>query len=186
MNENLAARAAGACELCRAEGELSAFTVAPRPSPEGDLAACATCADQLAPGADLDPKHWFCLQEAIWSEVTPAQVQAWRLLHRLDEPWAAELLEQAYLDEDALAWAQAGAAVDAAAPSVVVVDCNGAPLVNGDSVTLIRSLDVKGAGFTAKRGTLVRNIRVTDDPTHVEGRVNKVSIYLKTCFLKRS
>jgi protein PhnA len=185
MDENLAARAAGGCELCGAQGALSAYTVAPKPSPEGDVAVCASCAAQLAPDAALDAKHWFCLQESIWSEIAPVQVQSWRLLHRLEESWAAELLEQAYLDEDTLAWAQAGADEEAEAV-VPVVDCNGAPLAHGDSVTLVRSLDVKGAGFTAKRGTLVRNIRLTDDPTHVEGRVNKVSIYLKTCFLKKS
>ncbi|MCB9671399.1 MAG: PhnA domain-containing protein [Alphaproteobacteria bacterium] len=46
-------------------------------------------------------------------------------------------------------------------------------------------LPVKGANFTAKRGTLVKGIRVGDDPTHVEGRVNGQSIYLKTEFLKK-
>jgi protein PhnA len=66
-----------------------------------------------------------------------------------------------------------------------VVDSNGAVLMDGDSVTLIKDLDVKGANFTAKRGTLVKSIRVGDDPTHVEGRVNKMSIMLKTCFLKK-
>jgi protein PhnA len=47
-------------------------------------------------------------------------------------------------------------------------------------------LNVKGGGFTAKRGTLVKNIRTGADPTHVEGRVNKVAIFLKTCFLKKA
>lgn len=37
----------------------------------------------------------------------------------------------------------------------------------------------------AKRGTLVKGIRLTDDPEHVEGRVNKVAIVLKTRFLKK-
>ena len=49
------------------------------------------------------------------------------------------------------------------------------------SMNLVRAAEK----FTAKRGTLVKNIRVGDDPTHVEGRVNKMSIMLKTCFLKR-
>ena len=52
-------------------------------------------------------------------------------------------------------------------------------------MTLIKDLDVKGAGFTAKRGTVVKNIIVGDDPEHIEGRVNKTKIYLKTCFLKK-
>ena len=56
----------------------------------------------------------------------------------------------------------------------------------GDGVTLIKDLDVKGAGFTAKRGTLVRPIRLTDNPEHVEGKVNKMAIVLKTQFLKKA
>jgi protein PhnA len=58
-------------------------------------------------------------------------------------------------------------------------------LVEGDSVTLVKDLDVKGANFTAKRGTMVKNIRVGEDPTHIEGKVNKITIMLKTCFLKK-
>ena len=72
----------------------------------------------------------------------------------------------------------------AAAPRTV--DSNGAPLADGDSVTLIKDLDVKGTSFVAKRGTLVKGVRLTDNPEHVEGRVNKVSIVLKTCFLKKA
>jgi protein PhnA len=59
-------------------------------------------------------------------------------------------------------------------------------LVDGDAVTLIKDLDVKGANFTAKRGTLVKGIRLTDDPALVEGRVNGIAIYLKTAFLKKA
>jgi protein PhnA len=52
------------------------------------------------------------------------------------------------------------------------VDSIGAVLVNGDSVGIIKDLNVKGTIFTAKRGTIVRNIRLTGNPEHVEGRVN--------------
>jgi len=51
---------------------------------------------------------------------------------------------------------------------------------------LIKDLDVKGAGFTAKRGTAVRNISLTSNPEHIEGRVNGTRIVLLTCFLKKS
>ncbi len=50
----------------------------------------------------------------------------------------------------------------------------------------IKDLDVKGAGFTAKRGTLVKDIRLADDPELIEGRVNKTVIYLRTEFLKKA
>ncbi|MCK4738149.1 MAG: PhnA domain-containing protein, partial [Sulfurimonas sp.] len=48
-------------------------------------------------------------------------------------------------------------------------------------------LDVKGTGFTAKRGTAVRNIGlVSNDAEHIEGRVNGVKIHILTKFLKKS
>lgn len=53
-------------------------------------------------------------------------------------------------------------------------------------MTLIRDLDVKGAGFTAKRGALVKHIRLTGDVTHIEGKVNKTAIFLKTLYLKKA
>ena len=46
------------------------------------------------------------------------------------------------------------------------MDCHGAALQTGDTVTLIKDLDVKGAKFTAKRGTAVRNISLTDNPEY--------------------
>ena len=69
--------------------------------------------------------------------------------------------------------------------SSVVTDSNGNVLNDGDSVTLIKDLDVKGAGFVAKRGTMVRKIRLIDDPDNIEGRVNKMTLVLKTKFLKK-
>ena len=193
------ARAHGACELCGGEADLAPLAVAegggaPEPVADGvfGAAVCAVCRPQIAGEAPLDAPHWRCLEGAIWSEVPAVQVLAWRLLTRLapEHGWAASLLDQAFLAEEVLAWAQAGLEpTDGDAPAVGAdggpVDANGTPLASGDSVSLIKSLDVKGTGFVAKRGTVVRNIRVTDDPTHIEGRVNNVSIYLKTCFLKR-
>jgi len=63
---------------------------------------------------------------------------------------------------------------------------NQAELVAGDAVTLTRDLDVKGTSFVAKRGTLVKGIRLTDNPELIEGRVNKVLIVIKTYFLKKA
>lgn len=65
-------------------------------------------------------------------------------------------------------------------------DSNGVTLNAGDTVTIIKDLNVKGAGFTAKRGTAVRNISLTSNPEQIEGRVNGVKIVLLTCFLKKS
>lgn len=67
-----------------------------------------------------------------------------------------------------------------------VVDSNGTPLAEGDFVTLVRDLEVKGAAFMPKRGTLMKNIHLTDDAGLTEGRVNGTVIVLKTAFLKRA
>jgi len=69
---------------------------------------------------------------------------------------------------------------------IVHKDSNGVILSAGDTVTIIKDLNVKGAGFTAKRGTAVRNISLTSNPEQIEGRVNGVKIVLLTCFLKKS
>jgi protein PhnA len=76
---------------------------------------------------------------------------------------------------------------DAAEETPIVRDTNGNLLAEGDTVTIIKDLPVKGAGFTAKQGTTVKNIHlVPSDPTHIEGRVNGTKIFLKTEFLKKA
>ena len=69
--------------------------------------------------------------------------------------------------------------------TLVVKDSNGNILQDGDSVTLIKSLKVKGGGTTLKQGTLVKKIRLTDDAEEVDCKVDGMSIVLKTCFLKK-
>ncbi len=66
-----------------------------------------------------------------------------------------------------------------------VKDSNGTTLNEGDSVQIIKDLKVKGSSSVLKRGTMVKNIRLTDDDTHIEGRVEKVMMVLKTEFLKK-
>lgn len=189
LDAALTKRANSQCELCGDANGLTPCPVPPDAAADADrhLLACAICAAQLSGAAELDAKHWFCLQEAIWSEIPAVQITAWRLLNRLNgESWAADLLDQAYLDDETMAWAKAGLEADDDSDAKPrTVDSNGTELHDGDAVSLIKSLDVKGAGFTAKRGTVVKGIRLTDDPTHIEGKVNKVGIFLKTCFLKK-
>ncbi|CAM5777066.1 alkylphosphonate utilization protein [Enterobacter sp.] len=68
-----------------------------------------------------------------------------------------------------------------------VKDSNGTTLSDGDSVTLIKDLKVKGTSVTLKRGTLVKNIRLTDDPDEIEGKVEKVKgLVLRTEFVKKA
>lgn len=66
-------------------------------------------------------------------------------------------------------------------------DSNGALLSDGDAVTVIKDLKVKGTSVTLKRGTTIKNIRLTGDPEHIECNADKVKgLVLKTCFLKKA
>jgi len=70
---------------------------------------------------------------------------------------------------------------------IIVKDSNGTHLADGDSVTLIKDLKVKGANVTLKRGTLVKNIRLTDDEALIECNTGKVKgLVLRTEFLKKA
>jgi len=67
-----------------------------------------------------------------------------------------------------------------------VKDANGNVLSEGDSVTVIKDLKVKGTSLTLKRGTMIKGIRLTSDPEEIECRVEKIKgLVLKTCFLKK-
>jgi protein PhnA len=67
-----------------------------------------------------------------------------------------------------------------------VKDSNGAILNDGDSVTLIKDLKVKGSSLVLKRGTVVKKIKLTDDPDEVDCRINGSGIVLRTEFLKKA
>lgn len=66
-----------------------------------------------------------------------------------------------------------------------VKDSNGNVLSDGDSVTLIKDLKVKGSSLNLKRGTVVKKIKLTDDADEVDCRINGSSIVLRTEFLKK-
>ncbi len=66
-------------------------------------------------------------------------------------------------------------------------DSNGTPLASGDSVMVIKDLKVKGTSVTLKRGTVVKNIRLTDDDDLIECNAEKVKgLVLRTEFLKKA
>lgn len=67
-----------------------------------------------------------------------------------------------------------------------VKDSNGNLLSEGDSVTVIKDLKVRGSSAVIKRGTKVKNIRLTDDEEEVEGKVEGSVMVLKACFLKKA
>jgi protein PhnA len=180
IEKDLLDRSGSVCELCGASDGLEAIEVAPK---DEKIVVCSTCKEQIEDESKMDSNHFRCLNDSMWSETPAVQVVAYRLLKNLsiDEGWAQDLVEMMYLEPETLEWAEAGLAT-----GEVVKDSNGVTLKSGDSVTIIKDLDVKGAGFTAKRGTVVKGISLGDDPTHIEGKVNGVRIFLKTCFLKKS
>ena len=71
---------------------------------------------------------------------------------------------------------------------MTVRDANGPELIDGDSVTLIKDLKVKGSGgVTLKRGTLIKNIRLTADEGEIECRAEKIrDLVLRTEFVKKA
>ena len=79
-----------------------------------------------------------------------------------------------------------GAGGDEQGSGAVVKDSNGTVLEEGDSVTVIKDLKVKGGSSDLKRGTLIKKIHIVDDPEVVECRVDGSTLVLKTCFLKKA
>jgi protein PhnA len=117
----------------------------------------------------------------------------------MDEPSTCPRCAQpnVYPDGDHLVCADCGhewssteaPAADGATPEDdgVIRDVNGVALANGDSVVLIKSLKVKGSSVTLKRGTLIKNIRLTGDPAEIECNAEKVKgLVLRTEFLKKA
>jgi protein PhnA len=187
--QTLLQRSDSKCELCAAEQNLSVYHLAPEneDSAAKSILMCATCNEQIANPSSMDANHWRCLNDSMWNPEPAVQVMAWRVLKSLSaEAWAQDLLDMLYLEPEVLSWAESASfGGDIASDIEPTIDSNGAQLVGGDTVTLIKDLTVKGAGFTAKRGTVVKNISLTDNPKHIEGRVNGVRIVLVADYLKK-
>ena len=168
-----------ACALCSSSGDLSELAVAPK---DVVVALCGVCHPQVSGDVDLDENHWRCLNDSMWSETAAVQVLAWRMLKKLSATdWAGGLLEMLYLDDELREWAEYQEVVAAKH-----VDSLGAELNHGDGVVLIKDLDVKGGGFTAKRGTAVKGIRLVEsNHEHIEGRVSGQKIVILTKFVKK-
>lgn len=189
LREELEKRSGSKCELCGDDNGLSIFTVARK---EGDsinenIYVCSTCNEQLTGKKDLDPNHWRCLNDSIWSEVEAVKVVAWRVLNHLkDEGWPNDLLDMMYMEEETESWAKEGMVTDSDEDTVIHKDSNGVQLFAGDSVVLIKDLKVKGGGFTAKRGTHVRNIvLIHDNPEQIEGKIEGQRIVILTKYVKK-
>lgn len=187
IKDALIIRSGNVCELCGSEDSLDSCEVPPTDnSSDQFLLACATCNEQIADNSKMDENHWRCLNDSMWSPVPAVQVMSYRLLHALrSKGWPQDLLDMMYLEDDVKNWALLGIPDDDES-NVITKDSNGAKLNEGDHVTLIKDLVVKGANFTAKRGTLVRNIHLVDNPLHIEGKVNGTQVVLVAAFLKKA
>lgn len=190
IEKELQARSESKCELCTATENLAVYEVPPESngSAEKSIFICSTCKEQIEDPEKMEPNHWRCLNDSMWSQVPAVQIMAWRMLTRLSsEGWPQDLLDMLYLDDDALAWAQATGEGQNDDDTVKHIDCNGAVLEAGDTVTLTKDLNVKGANFTAKRGTAVRRISlVADNAKQIEGKVDGQHIVILTEFVKKS
>lgn len=191
VEKELLERSESKCELCGAKHNLQVYEVPPITNGRVDQCAlvCQTCIEQIENIDKTEANHWRCLNDSMWSQVPAVQVIAWRMLNRLrGEGWPADLLDMLYLPDETLEWAKAtGEGNEAVEDTIVHKDSNGAALQAGDTVVLIKDLNVKGANFTAKRGTAVRNISLThDNAEHIEGRVNGQHIVILTKFVKKS
>lgn len=182
-------RSKNGCELCKSTAAINVYEVAPKTQNNADqtIFICSKCVAQIDKKEALDPVHWHCLSESMWSEIPAVQVTAWRMLNRLrNESWAAENLDMLYLDDETLAWAKATGDHEDDGTVDLHKDSNGNILQNGDTVVLTKSLDVKGSTLNAKMGTVVKNIRLVEGNTEqIEGKIEGQTIVILTKYLRK-
>lgn len=179
MNLDLSSRSLNKCELCESTKGLTYYSLDNSENEDRNVHICSTCSSAIESSNFGD--HFRCLSGSMWSEHSPVQILTYRILSSMsDVSWASDLVSQMYLDDDALEIAQMGQGSD-----TKTVDFNKAQLKEGDDVTLVKDLVVKGANFTAKRGTMVRGIKLSDNPLHIEGRVNGTRIVIISDFVKK-
>lgn len=183
-------RSGNQCELCTATKELSVYEVKPTANQGGyeNILVCNTCNDQLNNPDKVDVNHWRCLNESMWSEVDAVKVVTYRILSKIaHEGWPQDLLDMMYLEDDILDWAKKGLLDESVAKTVIHKDSNGAILQDGDAVVLVKDLNVKGAGFTAKRGTAMKNIKLDpDNDTYIEGKIEGQHVVILTQYVKKN
>ena len=189
IERELSKRSGSKCELCGTTENLKVYQVLPtkKGGLDESIMACNTCIDQIENPDNIDLNHWRCLNDSMWSEHTAVQVVAWRMLSRLRGfGWPQELLDQMYLDEDTLVWAQATCEGEEDETKVIHRDSNGVILETRDSVVLIKDLKVKGSSMVAKQGTAVRNIRLDhENAEYIEGKVDGQTIVIITQYVKK-
>lgn len=179
-------RSGSLCEISGSDENLVLYLVAPKTeaTPENCILITKKLRDQIENPETTNPNDWRGLSDSMWNENLPVQIVSWRMLARLKNH---DLLDMMYLDEEALEWAKATGEGEDEEGKIVHKDSNGNLLFDGDSVVLIKDLDVKGANFTAKRGAAVHNIKVVwDNAEQIEGRVEGQHIVILTQYVKKT
>ncbi|RIA08533.1 phosphonoacetate hydrolase [Flavobacteriaceae bacterium MAR_2010_72] len=188
--KTLIERSHNSCELCTSTDELQQYTIPPalNENVANDILVCNTCLAQIEEREEMNPNHWRCLNDSMWSEHVAVQIMAWRMLQRLrNEGWPKDLLEMMYLNDEALALARATGEHEDEANKIIHRDSNGVILQAGDSVVLIKDLKVKGSSMVAKQGTVVRNIRLDhENSEYIEGKVDGQHIVIITKYVKKT
>lgn len=190
LTKKLQVRSKGTCEMCEAAEANNIYNVAhgSRAEIDTNIHVCDKCLAQIEITEELESGYWSAfLPTTMWSEVAAVQVMSWRMLNRFrEETWAHDALEMLYLNDDDLEWAKASGEHLSNVEDSLHRDCNGVLLLGGDSVSLIKDLDVKGSSMNAKMGTAVRNIRL--DPNNsefIEGKIDGQNIVILTKFVRK-
>ncbi|WP_299225584.1 alkylphosphonate utilization protein [uncultured Psychroserpens sp.] len=187
--QTLQERSNNSCELCSATDRLSQYTIPPslNENVANDLLVCNTCKDQIEEREEMNPNHWRCLNDSMWSEHVAVQIMAWRILQRLrSEGWPQDLLDMMYLNDEALGLARATGEHEDEVNKIIHRDSNGVVLESGDAVVLVKDLKVKGSSMVAKQGTAVRNIRLDrENAEYIEGKVDGQQIVIITQYVKK-
>jgi len=188
--QELQQRSGNQCELCSTITNLTAYEVPPARNlgADGFIYIDGKCLAQIDKKEEPDAAYWQnILPTSMWSEVPAVQVVSWRMLNRFrDEGWAADALDMIYLDDALLEYAKLTGDHTGDAGVQFHKDSNGNILQQGDTVMLIKDLDVKGSTLNAKVGTAVRNIRLVHDNTEqVEGKIDGQLIVILTKYVKK-
>jgi len=173
------------CEFCKSDEDLSAYDIPPitQRSLDKSVLVCSSCLHQIENPEEMEPNHWRCLNDSMWSEIAAVQAMSWRLLNRLNGQglgWPDELLEMLYLEDDVKKWAMS----DMRPVDEPTLDMNGVPFTVGCSALLTKDRYITGANFMAKRGSIVKNIGLTHKSTSVDCNLNGFRIVLSTGYLK--
>ena len=179
-------RSGSVCEISGSDENLVVYIVEPKTEaiPENCVLITKSLRDQIENKDLMNANDWRGLSDSMWNENLPVQIVSWRMHARLKNN---DMLDMMYLDEDALEWAKATGEDEDEEGKIIHKDSNGNILLDGDSVVLIKDLDVKGATFTAKRGAAVHNIKlVWDNANQIEGRVENQHIVILTQYVKKT